>query len=48
MEPLPVDVDGKEMTRVLANLLVNAIHRTPADGTVAIAAEQRAAPSSSR
>lgn len=42
MEPLPVDVDGKEMTRVLANLLVNAIHRTPADGTVAIAAEQRA------
>ncbi|WP_406141911.1 sensor histidine kinase [Streptomyces sp. NBC_01089] len=40
--PLPVEVDGKEMTRVLANLLVNAIHRTPADGTVAVAAEQRA------
>ncbi|MEV8566347.1 HAMP domain-containing sensor histidine kinase [Streptomyces sp. NPDC051322] len=37
--PLPVEVDGKEMTRVLANLLVNAIHRTPADGTVAVAAE---------
>lgn len=42
VKPLPVEVDGKEMTRVLANLLVNAIHRTPADGTVAIAAEQRA------
>nr|WP_030900886.1 HAMP domain-containing sensor histidine kinase [Streptomyces sp. NRRL F-5126] len=39
--PVPVEVDGKEMTRVLANLLVNAIHRTPADGTVAIAAEVR-------
>lgn len=36
---VPVEVDGKEMTRVLANLLVNAIHRTPADGTVAVAAE---------
>ncbi|MFR9675065.1 sensor histidine kinase [Streptomyces sp. TR06-5] len=36
--PLPLDVDGKEMTRVLANLLVNAIQRTPADGTVAVAA----------
>ncbi|MEU6976931.1 MULTISPECIES: HAMP domain-containing sensor histidine kinase [unclassified Streptomyces] len=32
----PVDVDGKEMTRVLANLLVNAIRHTPADGTVAV------------
>ncbi|MGW2701543.1 sensor histidine kinase [Streptomyces sp. NPDC001340] len=40
VEPLPVEVDGKEMSRVLANLLVNAIRRTPADGTVAIAAER--------
>ncbi|MFE6845368.1 sensor histidine kinase [Streptomyces sp. NPDC057686] len=39
--PLPVEVDGKEMTRVLSNLLVNAIRHTPADGTVAIAAESR-------
>ncbi|MEN8652642.1 HAMP domain-containing sensor histidine kinase [Streptomyces sp. 21So2-11] len=40
VEPLPVEVDGKEMTRVLANLLVNAIRRTPADGTVAVAARR--------
>ncbi|MGW7364935.1 sensor histidine kinase, partial [Streptomyces sp. NPDC054841] len=40
VEPVPVEVDGKEMTRVLANLLVNAIRRTPADGTVAVAAER--------
>ncbi|MGP3690352.1 sensor histidine kinase [Streptomyces sp. IBSNAI002] len=39
--PLPVEVDGREMTRVLSNLLVNAIRHTPADGTVAIAAERR-------
>jgi signal transduction histidine kinase len=38
VEPVPVEVDGKEMSRVLANLLVNAIHRTPEDGTVAVAA----------
>ncbi|WP_329254177.1 HAMP domain-containing histidine kinase [Streptomyces sp. NBC_01478] len=38
--PVPVEVDGKEMSRVLGNLLVNAIRRTPADGTVAIAAER--------
>jgi signal transduction histidine kinase len=42
IEAVPIEVDGKEMTRVLANLLVNAIHRTPADGTVAVAAERRA------
>jgi signal transduction histidine kinase len=42
VERVPVEVDGKEMTRVLANLLVNAIRRTPADGTVAVAARQRA------
>ncbi|MFD7441313.1 sensor histidine kinase [Streptomyces sp. NPDC059909] len=41
VERVPVEVDGKEMTRVLANLLVNAIRRTPADGTVAVAAERR-------
>ncbi|MEW1644290.1 MULTISPECIES: HAMP domain-containing sensor histidine kinase [unclassified Streptomyces] len=40
--PVPVEVDGKEMSRVLGNLLVNAIRRTPADGTVAIAAERSA------
>ncbi|MCB5170364.1 HAMP domain-containing histidine kinase [Streptomyces bambusae] len=38
---VPVDVDGKEMTRVLANLLVNAIRHTPADGTVAMAVDRR-------
>ncbi|WP_328674970.1 sensor histidine kinase [Streptomyces sp. NBC_00343] len=40
IEPVPVEVDGKEMSRVLGNLLVNAIRRTPADGTVAVAAER--------
>jgi signal transduction histidine kinase len=40
VEPVPVEVDGREMTRVLANLLANAIHRTPADGTVAVSARQ--------
>lgn len=40
VQRVPVEVDGKEMTRVLANLLVNAIHRTPADGTVAVSARQ--------
>jgi signal transduction histidine kinase len=38
---VPVEVDGKEMTRVLGNLLVNAIRRTPADGTVAVAVRER-------
>ncbi|MFD9005336.1 sensor histidine kinase [Streptomyces sp. NPDC059582] len=38
IEPVPVEVDGREMSRVLGNLLVNAIRRTPADGTVAVAA----------
>ncbi|MFJ8295256.1 sensor histidine kinase [Streptomyces sp. NPDC094447] len=33
---VPVDVDGKEMTRVLSNLLGNAIRHTPSDGTVAV------------
>ncbi|MET8752478.1 HAMP domain-containing sensor histidine kinase [Streptomyces sp. NPDC059104] len=39
VERVPVEVDAKEMSRVLANLLVNAIRHTPADGTVAIAAD---------
>ncbi|MET7886124.1 HAMP domain-containing sensor histidine kinase [Streptomyces avermitilis] len=43
VEPVPVEVDGKEMSRVLGNLLINAIRRTPADGTVAIAAERSSA-----
>ena len=38
VEDLPLDVDGKEMTRVLGNLLINAIRSTPADGTVAVGA----------
>ncbi|MFD6415325.1 sensor histidine kinase [Streptomyces sp. NPDC060194] len=38
VDAVPVDVDSKEMSRVLGNLLVNAIRRTPADGTVAVAA----------
>jgi signal transduction histidine kinase len=42
IEDVPVEVDGKEMSRVLANLLVNAIVRTPAHGTVAVSAERRA------
>ncbi|MDT0306654.1 HAMP domain-containing sensor histidine kinase [Streptomyces sp. DSM 44917] len=42
VEGVPVEVDGKEMSRVLANLLVNAIRHTPADGTVAVAASRRA------
>ena len=41
VEPVPVEVDGKEMSRVLANLLLNAIRHTPADGTVAVAASRR-------
>jgi signal transduction histidine kinase len=40
VESVPVDVDGKEMSRVLGNLLINAIRRTPTDGTVAISAER--------
>jgi signal transduction histidine kinase len=42
VDRVPVEVDGREMTRVLANLLVNAIHRTPADGTVGVAAHREA------
>jgi len=42
VEPVPIEVDGREMSRVLANLLVNAIRRTPADGTVAVSARREA------
>ncbi len=42
VEPVPVRVDGHEMTRVLSNLLVNAVRRTPADGTVQVAARRQA------
>ncbi|MFC8125809.1 sensor histidine kinase [Streptomyces sp. NPDC057302] len=42
VEAVPVEVDSKEMSRVLGNLLINAIRRTPADGTVAVAAERSA------
>ncbi|MFB7669455.1 sensor histidine kinase [Kitasatospora sp. NPDC056138] len=38
----PVEVDGREITRVLGNLLVNAIRATPADGVVAVAARREA------
>ncbi|MBB4933377.1 signal transduction histidine kinase [Lipingzhangella halophila] len=41
IDAIPIEVDGKEMSRVLGNLLVNAIRSTPADGTVAVAAERR-------
>ncbi|MFC1414626.1 sensor histidine kinase [Streptacidiphilus sp. N1-12] len=39
--PVPVEVDSREITRVLGNLLINAIRSTPVDGTVAVAARQR-------
>ncbi|MFE9696219.1 sensor histidine kinase [Streptomyces sp. NPDC006270] len=40
IDEVPVEVDGKEMSRVLGNLLINAIRRTPPDGTVAVAAHR--------
>ncbi|MCW7942625.1 histidine kinase [Streptomyces hygroscopicus] len=40
VDPVPVEADGREMSCVLGNLLVNAIRRTPAHGTVAVAAER--------
>lgn len=33
---VPVRVDGREMSRAITNLLVNAIRHTPSDGTVAV------------
>ncbi|GAA1957612.1 sensor histidine kinase [Kitasatospora viridis] len=43
VEQAPVEVDGREITRVLGNLLVNAIRATPADGVVEVAARWEAA-----
>ncbi len=40
IDSIPVEVDSREMSRVLGNLLINAIRRTPADGTVAVAARR--------
>ncbi|GAA1919693.1 HAMP domain-containing sensor histidine kinase [Streptomyces sodiiphilus] len=40
-DAVPMLVDGKEMSRVLTNLLVNAIRRTPPGGTVRVAAARR-------
>ncbi|WP_329034637.1 HAMP domain-containing histidine kinase [Streptomyces sp. NBC_00178] len=40
VEAVPVEVDSKEMGRVMGNLLINAIRLTPADGTVAVAAQR--------
>ncbi|QMU67853.1 cell wall metabolism sensor histidine kinase WalK [Streptacidiphilus sp. P02-A3a] len=40
--PAPVEVDSREITRVLGNLLINAIRSTPVDGTVAVAARREA------
>lgn len=42
VEAVPVEADGREMSRALLNLLINAIQRTPADGTVAVAARRDA------
>ncbi|MDH6143766.1 signal transduction histidine kinase [Kitasatospora sp. GP30] len=38
----PVEVDSREITRVLGNLLVNAIRSTPQDGVVAVSARREA------
>ncbi|MFD5467381.1 sensor histidine kinase [Kitasatospora sp. NPDC127059] len=38
----PVEVDSGEITRVLGNLLVNAIRSTPEDGVVAVSARREA------
>lgn len=40
IDAVSVEVDSKEMSRALGNLLINAIRRTPADGTVAVAAQR--------
>ncbi|WP_411093687.1 sensor histidine kinase [Streptomyces sp. 049-1] len=40
VEPVPIEADSREISRVLANLLVNAIRQTPADGTVTIGARR--------
>ena len=40
--PLIIDADPRELSRVLANLLVNAVQHTPAGGTVRIEARPEA------
>ncbi|MGW2870789.1 sensor histidine kinase [Kitasatospora sp. NPDC001225] len=42
VEPEPVEVDSREITRVLGNLLVNAIRSTPQDGVVTVSARREA------
>ncbi len=37
--PLPLRADGRELGRALANLVVNAIRHTPAEGAVIVTAE---------
>ncbi|MFJ9518045.1 sensor histidine kinase [Kitasatospora sp. NPDC101801] len=41
VDPAPVEVDGREVSRALGNLLVNAIRSTPADGVVAVSASRQ-------
>ncbi|MEV4561853.1 HAMP domain-containing sensor histidine kinase [Kitasatospora sp. NPDC049285] len=36
----PIEVDSREITRVIGNLLVNAIRSTPQDGVVAVSARR--------
>ncbi len=40
--PIVVRADGRELSRVLTNLVINAIRHTPADGTVAVLAGRSA------
>ncbi|BFV60111.1 HAMP domain-containing sensor histidine kinase [Kitasatospora sp. CMC57] len=39
---VPIEVDSREVSRALGNLLVNAIRSTPADGVVAVTASRQA------
>ncbi|MBQ0987435.1 HAMP domain-containing histidine kinase [Streptomyces sp. F63] len=39
-DAVAVEVDAQAMSRVLGNLMINAIRRTPADGTVAVSARR--------
>ena len=38
IDPIVVRADGRELSRVLTNLVINAIRHTPVDGTVAVLA----------
>ena len=42
IEPLVIDADPGELSRVLANLLINAVQHTPAGGSVRLEARQEA------